>query len=105
MCDARLPTTPRPRWIGLYLRLLAAAAGGLVVATWPLGAALRMTLGAVVTLAAAGMALRWLRANAAALDQATWCACAGRQTRVRVVTSAPRRRRRRRQRRGATLAG
>lgn len=103
MCDARLPMTPRPRWVGLYLRVLVAAAAGLLVATWPLDAALRTTLAGAVTLAAAGAILRWLRTNAAALDQATWCACAARDTCVRVVVSAPRRRRGRRRRRGATL--
>jgi hypothetical protein len=104
MCDTRPPTTPRPRWGALYLRLLGAAAAGLLGATRPLGTTLGAALGVVLTLAAAVMVLGWIRANAAALDQAAWCACASRETTMRVVASTTARpRRRRRRRRRATL--
>jgi hypothetical protein len=102
MCDTRLPSTPRPRWGDLHARLLGAAAAGLLVAAWPLDAALRITLAGVVMLAAARMTLGWLRANAPALDLAAWRACTPGATSVRVVVPACRPHRRRRRRR-ATL--
>lgn len=103
MCETRRRASTRLRWGTLYLRLLVAGVIGALIATSPLSSAARTALGVAVTLGASVSALAWLRANAGALDQTDWCACASRSMTVRVIASTPRRRRRRRRRR-ATLA-
>ena len=102
MCNSPSPSAPRPRWRVLYLRLLVMGAAGVLLAVSSVGPALRTALGCALAAGAAGAALGWVRSNAAALDQAEWCECAGATVTARVVLSRPRRRRRRR-RRSATL--
>lgn len=79
---------PRPRWGALAAGLLAAllALGGVerLGPAGPPGTALELAL---VALAFVG-ARRWLRANAVALDLASWCACAPATLHVRVVAGA-----------------
>ena len=103
MCDSPSPTAVRPRWHALYLRLLVAAAAGVLLAVSSAGPVLRTALGCALAAGAAGAALGWVRSNAAALDQSEWCACAGTTVTTRIIASRPRRRRRRRRRTGATL--
>lgn len=89
MCKTPLATVPRPRWRGLYLRMLVAAGAGVLTTLAPLAPAPRTGLACVIVTLAAVAALGWLRANAAALDQAAWCDCAARTLRIRVVAPAP----------------
>ena len=104
MCDDHSAALPRPRWRGLYMRLLAAAAAGALVAASPLGAAARTTLEGAFAAGAVVAVLGWIRGNAAALDLTAWCDCAPATVTARIVESRPlRRRRRRRRRRSATL--
>ena len=104
MCTGPGTTIPRPRWRALYVRLLAAAGAGALLATSSLAPALRTALGCGLVALAAVTTLAWIRANAAALDQAAWCDCAAATISARVVMSRPRHRQhRRRRRRGATL--
>ncbi len=104
--------TPRPHWRGLYVRLLAGAGAGALLAISLPASAARTTLGCALAIAIVLAALDWNRRNAAALDLAAWCDCAPATVTARVVESRKRveprtpvepRRPQRRRRRGATL--
>ena len=106
------PVTPRPHWLGLYVRLLVGSAAGALLAIALPASAARTVLGGVLAVAIVLAALDWNRRNAAALDLEDWCDCAPATITARIVEShrpvEPRRpleprRPQRRRRRGATL--
>ena len=91
MCDRRRAPAPnpRPRWGGLYAILTLAAAALALVELRVEMSSLRIALGAAVVAGVWGALAEWLRANRVALHLEAWCDCGSQALTARVVTSRP----------------
>lgn len=92
MCDvtdrSRLRrATPRPRW-GLLYGLVALMLGVLAAAeSLASPGVLQTSVGGALALAGFAAVGVWVRSNRGALEQQSWCACAGATVTVRVIPS------------------